>query len=33
MSDMICELEEKKNALLQGVQNLMELANTLSKVC
>ncbi|XP_043467957.1 protein regulator of cytokinesis 1-like [Leptopilina heterotoma] len=31
MSDMICELEEKKNSLLQGVQNLMELANTLSK--
>ncbi|XP_051159934.1 protein regulator of cytokinesis 1-like [Leptopilina boulardi] len=31
MSEMIFELEEKKNSLLQGVQNLMELANTLAK--
>lgn len=33
MSEMIFELEEKKNSLLRGVQDLMELANTLAKVC
>ena len=32
MSEMIFELEEKKNALLKGVQALMKLAATLAKV-
>ena len=33
MSAMLNELEEKKNTLLQGVHDLMVLANTLAKVC
>ena len=33
MNDMIIELEERKNTLLQGVHDLMELANTLAMVC
>ena len=33
MGEMILELEDKKNALLQGVQDLMKLASTLAKVC
>lgn len=33
MSEMVTELEEKKTTLLQGVHHLMELANTLVKVC